>query len=84
MKAAEVEFRAKSDAMYFKRLQDDPERVLRDEGFDEPTVDEFAAQLRGDRPNPCGDWCDGLTCIVTSCCFFTRDSLPETVPDQTS
>jgi hypothetical protein len=81
LKAAEVEFRAKSDTRYFKRLQDDPEQVLREEGFDDPTVQEFAAQLRG-KPDPCGDFCDGLTCIITSCCFFTMDRLPPDVSEQ--
>jgi hypothetical protein len=78
-KIAEVEFRAKSEALYFKRLQDDPEQVLREEGFDEPTAREFLAQLRGERDNPCGDFCDGLTCIITSCCFFTLNPAPDPV-----
>jgi hypothetical protein len=79
LKAAEVEFRAKSDVLFFKRLQDDPEQVLRAEGFDDPTTQEFVSELQGDSGR-CGDFCDGLTCIITSCCFFTRDSLPETEP----
>jgi hypothetical protein len=76
LKAAEVEFRAKSDSMYFKRLQDDPERLLREEGFDEPTVDEFVAQLKAEA-DPCGDICDGLSCLVTICCYYTLVPLPE-------
>jgi hypothetical protein len=82
LKALEVEFRAKSDTRFFKQLQDNPEQVLRDAGFDDPTVADFAGQLRGDVPHPCGDFCDGITCIVTTCCFLTLDKLPP-VEDET-
>ncbi len=68
-KAAEIEFRAKSDAMYFDRLRRDPETVLLEAGFDEATRTEFKVQLRGS--DPCPKICDPLSCIITGCCWFT-------------
>ncbi len=80
LKAAEVEFRAKSSTLYFKQLQEYPDRVLSEAGFDAPTASVFIAQLRGERDDPCGDICDGITCLVTSCCWWTLNPQPEPVP----
>jgi hypothetical protein len=78
-KAAEIEFRAKSDAMYFERLRRDPDEVLLEAGFDEFTRNEFKAQL-GASPGPCPvDVCDPLSCIITSCCWFTTVEPPEPI-----
>jgi hypothetical protein len=79
-KAAEIEFRAKSSTLYFKQLQEDPDRVLSEAGFDAPTANRLIAQLRGDPEDPCGDICDGITCLVTSCCWWTLNPVPEPVP----
>jgi hypothetical protein len=76
LKLAEVEFRAKSDESYLKRLQDDPSGVLKAAGFDDPMVQELTAQLTGDyeqfanRADGCSV-CDPWTCWITGCCHFT-------------
>jgi hypothetical protein len=69
-RSSQVEFKAKSDPAFLKRLQEDPVTVLQKEGFDPPTAREVASQLRGDAVSK---WCDGVTCIVTSCSFFTAN-----------
>ena len=69
-KTVKVEFQAKSDPAFLKRLQEDPVAVLQAEGFDLTTAQEVASQLRGD---PITKWCDGITCYITSCSFFTAN-----------
>lgn len=74
--AAKIEFQAKSDPAFLKRLKDDPIAVLQAEGLDYSVAQDFASQLRGDvvaaRASHCPDsLCDPLTCIVTACCWFT-------------
>jgi hypothetical protein len=71
--AAKVEFKAKSDSAYLERLKKDPVKVLQDEGFEYPMAMEVTSQLRGetmDEARACSI-CDGPTCIVTGCCWFT-------------
>jgi hypothetical protein len=74
--AAKIEFQAKSDPAFLKRLKDDPIAVLQAEGLDYSVAQEFASQLRGDplttRASHCPDsLCDPLTCLVTACCWYT-------------
>jgi hypothetical protein len=73
--SAKVEFQAKSDPAFLKRLQDDPVAVLQAEGFDYPTAQEIATQLRTDSAVPaemCPE-CDTVTCWVTACCWYTLE-----------
>jgi hypothetical protein len=72
-KSVKVEFQAKSDPAFLKRLQADPVAVLQEEGFDLPTAQEVASQLRGDEASVVGGKCDPLTCIITTCRWFTSD-----------
>jgi hypothetical protein len=80
LKSAKVEFQAKSDPAFLKRLKDDPIAVLQAEGFDYSVAQNLATQLRGD-PNEkaamCSD-CDPLTCIVTACCWYTTEEPTKT------
>ena len=71
-KSLKVEFKAKSDPAFLKRLQDDPVAVLQAEGFDLTAAQEVASQLRDD-PTAVAGKCDPLTCIVTTCTWFTSD-----------
>lgn len=78
MMAAEIEFRAKSDSIYLQRLRDDPEKVLTEAGFDEMTRAEYRAQLDASA-GPCpADVCDPLSCLITSCCWYTTVEPPDT------
>jgi hypothetical protein len=81
LKSAKIEFQAKSDPAFLQRLKADPIAVLKAEGFDYPIAQELASQLRGDshtKASSCPDGiCDPLTCIVTSCCWFTTIEPPE-------
>ena len=78
-KALELEFRAKSDASFMEKLRAEPLATLREAGIADPYAEQAADELQGTGhvnmldAGPCGDWCDGITCIVTSCCFFTYD-----------
>ena len=76
LKAAKVEFLAKSDATFLKRLQEDPMAVLQAEGFDYPGAEKLTSQLRSDPAElaeQCPGKCDPLSCIVTTCCWFTLE-----------
>jgi hypothetical protein len=75
LKSAKVEFQAKSDPAFLKRLRDDPMAVLQAEGLDYPAAQELTAQLRDPvaLAARCPDKCDPLSCIVTTCCWFTLE-----------
>jgi hypothetical protein len=75
LKSAKVEFQAKSDPAFLKRLRDDPLAVLQAEGFDYPVAQELKSQLQDPAflAGRCPDKCDPLSCIVTTCCWFTLE-----------
>jgi hypothetical protein len=78
--SAKVEFQAKSDPAFLKRLQDDPMAVLQAEGFDYAVAQDLTTQLRGDQAaklRMCAD-CDPLTCLVTACCWYTTEEPTKT------
>ena len=53
-----------------------PQGVLRHYGIDDDAAAQIVPQLTGDvsfASGSCGEWCDGITCISTGCCFFTGD-----------
>jgi hypothetical protein len=80
----EIEFHAKSSDDFLQGLVADPEDVLRRYGIDEAAAAQIVPQLTGAADfgaGPCGDWCDGITCISTGCCFFTGDP-PIPVPPE--
>jgi hypothetical protein len=66
----EVEFRAKSDEDFRERLVRSPLEVLREFGLDEATTNEILPEFTGEA-TVSGAWCDGITCIITSCNFLT-------------
>jgi hypothetical protein len=75
LKSAKVEFQAKSDPAFLKRLQDNPLAVLQAEGFDYSTAQELTSQLRADpaaKAGMCAE-CDPATCWVTACCWYTLE-----------
>ena len=76
LKAAKVEFQAKSDPAFLKRLKNDPIAVLQGEGLDYSAAQEVASQLTDDptvQEARCPGKCDPLSCIVTTCCWFTLE-----------
>jgi len=83
-KLVELEFRAKSDAQLLERLQHHPLEVLREFGLDDAMVDEILPELSAENENALsGGWCDGITCIRTTCNFFTYNMPPPTPPHPT-
>ena len=71
-KALTVEFKAKSDAAFLKRLREDPVAVLQAEGFDLTTAQKVSSQLQDDPAAGPGK-CDPATCLFTTCRWFTSD-----------
>jgi hypothetical protein len=91
-KAIAIEFRAKHDADFLQKLKDDPLGTLQAEGIDSPTAREFVTELQGGtpvailQPEPFAPvlmegWCDGITCIFTTCTFLTANP-PEHIPEE--
>ena len=85
-KALEIEFRAKADPEYLQQLKDDPVATLRAAGFEDELAREFGAELSDTSPTQerrISQWsgdaqmrppehiCDGITCWITSCNFWT-------------
>jgi hypothetical protein len=76
----EIEFRCKSSDDFLETLRADPESVLRDFGLDEYTTNEVLPQLTGElRASEACASCDGPTCWVTGCCYYTTEP-PVTLP----
>jgi hypothetical protein len=76
LKSAKIEFQAKSDPAFLKQLRDDPMAVLQAEGLDYDAAQELTSQLEGDPAHlaaRCPGKCDPLSCIVTTCCWFTLE-----------
>lgn len=86
--ALELEFRAKCDPDFLDKLRAAPVPTLREAGFADAYVEQAADELQGTggmsllSAGPCGEWCDGITCIFTTCCFFTSDPTITMPPDE--
>lgn len=72
-----LEFRAKSDSAFMDRLRRDTVGTLEGEGFSTSDTARIAGELRGDTTladeEMLSPWCDGITCILTGCHFFTGE-----------